>query len=194
MVKRNIPFAEDEDSAFREFIFCMNSNVKMMSRSSVRSDILKLYQKMKPIVTTRTASVPGGICVSMDGWASEFQKRNYIGIVITFIEHWERKSVLLSLISTDHESRTGGVLANVIYRELKRFNIHSKLFAMAFDNGSNIVAAWPELIDLCAKDGAMVDENMHARCVFSCHQYSSTCFLERDRSRSVSFLCTTRRL
>jgi hypothetical protein len=167
MVRRNIPFAEVEDSSFREFIFCMNSNLKMMSRSSVRSDIVKLYEKMKPIVTMRIASVPGGICVSVDGWTSECQNRNYIGVVITFIEHWERKSVLLSLVSTDHESQTGEVLANVIYRELKRFNIHSKLFAMASDNGSNMVAAWPLLVDLCAKDGAIIDEDMHARCV--CH-------------------------
>jgi hypothetical protein len=108
--------------------FLHELNVKMMSRSSVRSDIVKLYEKMKPIVATRIASIPGGICVSVDGWTSECQKRNYIGIVITFIEHWERNSVLLSLVSTDHESQTGEVLANVIYRELKRFNIHSKLF------------------------------------------------------------------
>jgi hypothetical protein len=70
-------------------------------------------------------------------------------------------------VSTDHESQTGEVLENVIYRELKRFKIHSKLFAMASDNGSNMVAAWPILVDLCAKDGAIIDEDMHARCV--CH-------------------------
>jgi hypothetical protein len=86
-VRRNISFAEVEDSSFREFIFCMNSNLKIMSRSSVRSDIVKLYEKMKPIVTMRIASVPGGICVSVDGWTSECQNRNYIGVVITFIEH-----------------------------------------------------------------------------------------------------------
>jgi hypothetical protein len=82
----------------------MNSNMKMMSRSSVRSDIVKLYEKMVPIVTMRIASVPGGICVSVDGWTSECQNWNYIGVLITFIEHWERKSVLVSLVSTDHES------------------------------------------------------------------------------------------
>jgi hypothetical protein len=37
---------------------------------------------------------------------------------------------------------------------------------MASDNGSNMIAAWPILVDLCAKDGAIVDEDMHARCVF----------------------------
>jgi hypothetical protein len=52
---------EVEDSSFRDFIFSMNSNVKMISRSSVRSEIVKLYEKMKPIVTMRSASVPGGI-------------------------------------------------------------------------------------------------------------------------------------
>jgi hypothetical protein len=45
----------------------------------------------------------------------------------------------------------------VIYRELKRFNIHSKLFEMASDNRSNMVAALPILVDLCAKDGAIID-------------------------------------
>jgi hypothetical protein len=167
MVRRNIPFAEVEDFAFRDFMFSMNPNVKLMSRSSARCDIVKLYDKMRPIMAKRISSIPGGICVSVDGWTSECQKRNYIGIVISFIEHWERKSVLLSLISTDHESHTGEVLANVVYGEMKRFNIHTKLFAMASDNGSNMVASWPILVDLCAKEGTTVDEDMHARCV--CH-------------------------
>jgi hypothetical protein len=147
-------------------MFSMNPNVKLMSRSSARSDIVKLYGKMRPIIAKRISSIPGGICVSVDGWTSECQKRNYIGIVITFIEHWERKSVLLSLISTDNESHTGEVLANVVYGEMKRFNIHTKLFATASDNGSNMVAAWPILVDLCAKEGTTVDDDMHARCVF----------------------------
>jgi hypothetical protein len=50
---------------------------------------------------------------------------------------------------------------------MKRFNIHTNLFAMASDNGSNMVAAWPILVDLCAKEGTTVDDDMHARCV--CH-------------------------
>jgi hypothetical protein len=103
----------------------------------------------------------------VDGWSSECQRRNNIAIVVTFIENWERKSVLLSLKTTEHESQTGEVLANIVYSELRRFGLHTKLFAMASDNGSNMIAAWPLLVDLCAKDGTIVDEDMHARCV--CH-------------------------
>jgi hypothetical protein len=102
---------------------------------------------MMQIITKRISSIPE-ICVSVDGWTSECQERNYIGIVITFIEHWERKRALLSLKSTNHESYTGEVLANVVCRELN--DIHATLFAMASENGSSMVAAWPMLVDLCA--------------------------------------------
>jgi hypothetical protein len=107
-----------------------------------------------------------GFCVSVDGWTSESQNKNYIGIVVSFILDWERKTCLLSLKESDSESQTADVIAHAIY-ELRSFNIQSKLFAMVSDNGSNVVAAWPILINLLAKDGIYVDEHMHARCV--CH-------------------------
>jgi hypothetical protein len=61
------------------------------------------------------------------------------------------------------------MIADLIYEELKRFKIHSKLVAMASDNGSNMVSVWPTLVDLCAKDGITMDLEMHARCV--CHVF-----------------------
>jgi hypothetical protein len=167
MVRRNIPFSEVEDTSFRSFVFCLNDNVKMTSRSCARADIMRMYDEMFVVVTRRFDDLLGSICVSVDGWSSECQRRNYIAIVVTFIENWERKNVLLSLKTTEHESHTGEVIANLVYSELRRFGLHTKLFAMASDNGSNMVAAWPLLVDLCAKDGTIVDEDMHARCV--CH-------------------------
>jgi hypothetical protein len=167
MVRRNIPFAEVDDASFREFVFSLNEGIRVISRRTLREDLTRSYEIHKPALMERLTKLPGGICVGVDGWTSESQRRNYIAIVITFIEKWERKSLLLSLKTTEIESHTGEVIANLIYEELKRFEIHSKLVAMASDNGSNMVSAWPILVDLCAKDGITVDLEMHARCV--CH-------------------------
>jgi hAT family C-terminal dimerisation region/BED zinc finger len=167
MVRRNISFAEVEDTSFREFVFCLNNGIKLMSRTCVRGDILKRYENVKPALMERLSRLSGGVCVSVDGWTSESQRRNYIAIVITFIERWERKSILLCMKSTESESHTGDVIANLVFNELKEFNIHTKIVAMASDNGSNMVAAWPILVDLCGKDGITLDLEMHARCV--CH-------------------------
>jgi hypothetical protein len=82
------------------------------------------------------------------------------------------EKVFFSLKTTEHESQTGEVLANLVYSELRRFGLHTNLFAMASDNGINMVAAWPLLVDLCAKDGTIVDEDMHARYV--CHVINIT--------------------
>jgi hypothetical protein len=87
--------------------------------------------------------------------------------VINFIERWKRKSVLLCMKSPESESHTGDVIANLVFNELKEFNIHTKIVAMASDNGRNMVAEWPILVDLCGKDGITLDLEMHARCV--CH-------------------------
>ena len=86
--------------------------------------------------------------------------------MVTFIENWERKSVLISLKTTERESQTGEVLANLVYSELRRFDLHAKLFAMASDNGGNIVAAWLQLVHLCSHDCTIFFKDMHARCVF----------------------------
>jgi hypothetical protein len=45
MVRRNIHFAELDDILFRDFMFGMNPNVKLLSKSSARSDVVKLYDK-----------------------------------------------------------------------------------------------------------------------------------------------------
>jgi BED zinc finger len=193
MVRRNIPFADVEDFAFRDFMFSMNPNVKLMSRSSACGDIVKLYEKMRPIIAKRISRIPGGICVSVDGWTSECQKRNYIGIVITFIEHWERKSVRLSLVSTDHESHTGEVLANLVYAEMKRFNIHTKLFAMASDKreqyGRGVAYTSRSLCE-----GRHNCRRRYARTMrLPCNKHRCTRLLKKDRSQSVYHFCITRR-
>jgi hAT family C-terminal dimerisation region/BED zinc finger len=167
MVRRNIPFAEVDDISFREFVFSLNDGIRVISRRTLREDLTRSYDTHKPALVERLSRLPGGICVGVDGWTSESQRRNYIAVVITFIEKWERKSLLLSLKTTEIESHTGEVIANLIYDVLKSFEIHSKLVAMASDNGSNMVSAWLILVDLCAKDGITVDLEMHARCV--CH-------------------------
>jgi hypothetical protein len=91
MVRRNIPFLEVEDAPFRLFVFCLNDKVKMLSRSCARADIMRMYDEMLVVVTRRFAVIPGSIYVSVDGWSSECQRRNYIAIVVTSIENWERK-------------------------------------------------------------------------------------------------------
>ena len=86
MIRRYIPFYEVEDASFRSFVFCLNDKVKMMSRSCARADIIKMYDEMLVVVTRRFADIPGSICVSVDGWSSECQRRNHIAVVFTFIE------------------------------------------------------------------------------------------------------------
>jgi hypothetical protein len=92
MVRRNIPFAEVEDPLLREFVFCLNNGIKLMSRTCVRGDILKRYENVKPSLMELLSRHSGGVCVSVDGWTSESQRRNFVAIVINFIERWERKA------------------------------------------------------------------------------------------------------
>jgi hypothetical protein len=75
MVRRNISFAEVEDPSFREFVFCLNNGIQLMSRTSVRGDILKRYKNGKPASIKRLSRLSGGVCVSVDGWTSESQRR-----------------------------------------------------------------------------------------------------------------------
>jgi len=167
MSKRNIPLAEVEDPDFRLFLLSMNPSVRCVSRNTVKSWSMDLYEEMKNYMSNILSNEAGGLCVAVDGWTSESQNRSYIGIVVSFIHNWERKSCLLSLREPESDSQTAEVVAQAIYEELKAFNVHKNLFAMISDNGSNMIAAWPVLIELLAKDGIQLDQDMHARCV--CH-------------------------
>jgi hypothetical protein len=89
----------------------------------VRGDILKRYENVKPALMERVSRLSGGVGVSVDGWTSESQRRNYIAIEITFIERWERKIIPLCMKSTESESHTGDVIANLVFNELKEFKL-----------------------------------------------------------------------
>jgi hypothetical protein len=78
MTRRNISFAEVEDTSFRAFVFCLNNGIKLMSRTCVRGDILKRYGNVNPAFMERLSRLSGGVCVSVDWWTSENQRRNYI--------------------------------------------------------------------------------------------------------------------
>jgi hypothetical protein len=69
--------------------------------------------------------------------------------------------------SSESESHTGDVIANLVFNELKEFNSHTKIVATASENESNMVAAWPILVEIFGKDVITLDLEMHARCV--CH-------------------------
>jgi BED zinc finger len=60
IIRRNIPFTEVEDPSFREFIFSLNANVKIMSRTCAGAGILKLYDDLKPKSMRRLSKFPGG--------------------------------------------------------------------------------------------------------------------------------------
>jgi hypothetical protein len=153
LTKRNIPLAEVDDPAFREFLLRMNPSVRCISRNTAKSCALEVYDKLKKYICNILANEAGGLCVSVDGWTSESQNKSYIGIIVSFIHNWERKSCLLSLRQPESDSQTAEVVAQAIYDELKSFNVRKNIFAMISDNGCNMVAAWPVLIELLAKDG-----------------------------------------
>jgi hypothetical protein len=167
MSKRNIPLTKVEDPSFRDFLLTLNPNLRCVSRNTTKSDTRSMYERFKLGICKIFEQHVNGFCVSVDGWTSESQNKNCIGTFVSFILDWERKTCLLSLQENDCGSQTADVIAHAIYDELRSFNIQSKLFAMVSGNRSNVVAAWPILINLLAKDGIYVDEHMHARCV--CH-------------------------
>ena len=85
----NISFAVVKYISFLEFVFSSNDDIRDILRRTLREDLTRSNGTHKPALVERISRFPDLICVGVDWWTSESQKRNQIAVVITSIEKWE---------------------------------------------------------------------------------------------------------
>ena len=86
VVRHELPFQFVEYEGIRDCFTYLNSEVKVVSRNTIRSDVLKMYRMEKVKIRDALSCVPGRICLTSDYWTS-ITTDGYMSLTTHFIDN-----------------------------------------------------------------------------------------------------------
>ncbi|KAF7839838.1 putative AC transposase [Senna tora] len=127
------PLAMADHIKFKKFISNLQSLFKMVTRNTIKSDILKIHEtateSFKKLLATNTKRIAN----TTDMWTSR-KKKGYMSLTAHFIDdNWRLQSLLLRFlyVPTPH---TMDVLADTLLKGLMSWNLEAKLSTITVDN------------------------------------------------------------
>ncbi|KAL2921565.1 Zinc finger BED domain-containing protein RICESLEEPER 1 [Bienertia sinuspersici] len=161
IVRHDLPFQFVEYDGIRKCLTYLNPAVKVISRNTIKADILKMYKREKEKIKEELTMVSGRIALTSDCWTS-ITTDGYISLTAHFVDNrWclQKRILNFHFIPPPH---TGVHLSDQVFTMLKEWGIQKKVLSITLDNAaSNDVFAdllKSELDLLC--DG----EYFHVRC------------------------------
>ncbi|KAK9951399.1 hypothetical protein M0R45_006841 [Rubus argutus] len=155
-----------EHEYFEIFLNGLQPMFKLVSRNTVRSDIIEVHKKEKENMCKHFERFPGRVTLTTDLWTSDHQNIGYICLTSHFIgEDWELKKKILAYkcIEYPHDAET---LFRYITDLILDWNLEKKLFCMVVDNATVNDAMVRSLKSwLCAKSSILLEGKLfHVRC------------------------------
>ncbi|CAK8530336.1 unnamed protein product [Lathyrus sativus] len=134
IILHEYPLAMVEHIGFREFCASMQPLFKVVSRNTIKNDIIKIYNDEKENTMKLLSKNQSGIAITSDMWTSSNQNKGYMTITTHFIDDsWTLQSRLVRFIyvPAPHTSKT---LADTLIQSLMDWNLDTKLSTMTVDN------------------------------------------------------------
>jgi hypothetical protein len=90
------PLSMVDHVGFRKFCAAMQPLFKVVSRNTIRKDILDMYEVQKINMVNQFQQEDSRIAVTTDMWTANHQKKGYMAVIVHYIdENWRLKSYLL---------------------------------------------------------------------------------------------------
>lgn len=165
IIKHEYPFNMVEHDYFRYFIGTLQPMFKMVSRNTIRSDIMSIYKEEKEKLYGEFDKMSNRISLTTDLWTSD-QVVGYLCLTAHFIDdEWVLRKKIINFVQVE-SPHSGEVLARVIKDLLLEWNIDKKINTITVDNASsnNVMVEdlkfWLTSQNLLALDG----DYFHVRC------------------------------
>ncbi|XP_077251806.1 zinc finger BED domain-containing protein RICESLEEPER 3-like [Tasmannia lanceolata] len=163
IIKLELPFNIVDKDAFRDFIMVIQPRIKVISRTTIRKELLNIYGEEK-LKLKRLIGVCHRVSLTADMWTSN-QTLGYLCLTAHFIDdNWKLHKKILNfcMVPAPHG---GDVIANAIELCLIDWNI-SKLSTITLDNASNNTVAVRTLVPVLSRKGMLLQEGrfFHVRC------------------------------
>ena len=89
VVLHEYPLAVVDHVGFRRFVQSLNPNFKLISRNTLKSDIMKMYSTERVTLKKMFEDYDARIAIITDMWTVTHQKRGYMAVTAHFIdEEW----------------------------------------------------------------------------------------------------------
>ncbi|RVW37634.1 putative AC transposase [Vitis vinifera] len=122
---------------FREFATNLQPLFKMVSRNTIKGDIMKIYEVEKDKMISYLEKLQSRVAITIDMWTSN-QKKGYMAITVHYIdESWllHYHIVRFFYVPPPH---TKEVLSDVLMDFLLDWNMDRKVSTVTVDNCSNV--------------------------------------------------------
>uniref|UniRef100_A0A803M5D0 BED-type domain-containing protein n=1 Tax=Chenopodium quinoa TaxID=63459 RepID=A0A803M5D0_CHEQI len=136
VVKHDLPFQFAEYSAVRKLINYINPDVKLVSRNTLKADVLKMFKREKDKLKEELSVVKGRISLTSDCWTS-ITTDGYMSLTAHFVDNqWNLQKKILNFrfLPPPH---TGVHMSDHVYDLLKEWGIQKKIMCITLDNASS---------------------------------------------------------
>lgn len=86
VVMHEYPLSIVDHMGFRSFVKSLNENFKMISRNTLKSDVIKMYNTTKTSLKALLERNEGRVAITTDMWTASNQKKGYMAITSHFID------------------------------------------------------------------------------------------------------------
>ncbi|KAJ1382732.1 Ribonuclease H-like superfamily [Sesbania bispinosa] len=147
IVAHEYPMAMVEHKFFKEFLSIVAPLFKGVTRNTIRSDIMKIYNEERENTMKLLSRNQGQIAITTYMWTSSNQNLGYMTVTSHFIDDsWTLQSRIVRFIYMP-APHTSEVLANVLSQCLLDWNLDRKLSTLTVDNCTTNDAMIELLVD-----------------------------------------------
>ncbi|KAM3224402.1 hypothetical protein ACQJBY_057657 [Aegilops geniculata] len=134
IVVHEYPLSIVDHAGFRRFVSALQPLFKMVTRNTIRKDIVNAYKAERKKAIEYMAGNKSRVAITTDMWAADNQKKGYMAITGHFIDDsWKLRSVIMRFIYVP-APHTGEVIAEELHETLISWNLDEKLSAVTVDN------------------------------------------------------------
>ncbi|CAO2840107.1 unnamed protein product [Amaranthus hypochondriacus] len=147
VVIHEYPLSIVDHIGFRSFVKSLNDNFKMISRNTLRSDVLKLYNAERSSLKVLLERNEGRVALTIEMWTNYDQNKGYMAVTSHFIdEQWIlcNRTLRFCYVPRLHAK---GVLAKIILNCLSQYSLETKISSMVVENSSTSDAMMNVLMD-----------------------------------------------
>uniref|UniRef100_A0ACD5YR72 Uncharacterized protein n=1 Tax=Avena sativa TaxID=4498 RepID=A0ACD5YR72_AVESA len=149
---------------FRKFCAMLQPLFKVVSRNTIRKDIIEMHEGQKDKLIKYFANFKNIVAVTSDMWTAVHQRRGYMAVIAHYIDaSWNLKSFLLRLVYVP-APHTAQVLCDVLHEVLVEFHLERKISTITLDNCTTNDKAVDDLLDKLDSSLMLGGKLLHMRC------------------------------
>ena len=96
IIVHEFPLSMVDYVGFRKFCAALQPAFKVVSRNTIRKDILDMYQVQKQSMVNYIKKLSARVAVTTDLWTANHQRKGYMAVTAHFLdEDWKLKSFLI---------------------------------------------------------------------------------------------------